>query len=136
MSASDDESLESTVGAIEDPEGSKLYSYAYLSALFAVIAGGLAASVYFGYLTPDVTVTATLSVGWVLEYAVAGMVALFFLWTFAQVSNITGMAFISGVVGTVARIADNYELPREDEMTGDGGGASDESDGTDTDSNA
>jgi len=130
MSSADDDSLQSTVGSIEDPEGSKTYSYAYLTGLFVVIVGGLAASVYFGYVTPDVEVTATLSIGWILEYAVAGMVALFFLWTFAQVSNITGMAFISGVVGAVARIADNYELPHErDEST-------DTNDTDDDDSNA
>jgi len=115
--AADDDTaddIQDDVEGIDDPGGSKTYSYAYLSALFAVIVVGLAASIYAGLVTPDVEVTATLSIGWILEYTVAGLVALFFLWTFAQVANIVGMGFIGGVVGVIARIAHNYELPNAD----------------------
>jgi hypothetical protein len=120
----DTDDLADDVGGVDDPEGSKTYSYVYLTALFAAIVAALAASVYFGFVTPDVEVNATLSIGWILEYTVAGIVALFFLWTFAQVANIVGMNFIGGVVGVIARIAHNYELPNppgdtEDEGEGD-----------------
>jgi hypothetical protein len=111
MSTDQSDDLEEQVDDVEDPGGSKTYSYAYLTALFALIVGGLIASIYFGLVTPDVEVTATLQIGWILEYTVAGIVVLFFFWTFAQVANIVGMGFISGVVGVVARIAHNYQMP-------------------------
>jgi len=66
-------------------------------------------------VTPDIDVTASVSIGWVIEYTVAGLVGLFFFWTFAQVANIVGMGFIAGVIRIVARIADNYELPNPDD---------------------
>lgn len=111
MSTDQSDDLEEQVDDVEDPGGSKTYSYGYLTALFALIVGGLIASIYFGLVTPDVEVTATLQIGWILEYTVAGIVVLFFFWTFAQVANIVGMGFISGVVGVVARIAHNYQMP-------------------------
>jgi hypothetical protein len=106
---------------IEDPGGSKTYSYAYLTVLFAVIVAGLAASIYLGIVTPDVDVTATLSIGWILEYTVAGIVVLFFFWTAAQIANVVGMSFVGGTIGLVARIADNYELPNQADAGGGGG---------------
>jgi len=120
MSTDQSEDLEEQVDGIEDPGGSKTYSYAYLTALFAVIVAGLAASVYFGLVTPDVEVTATLQIGWILDYAVAGIVGIFFFWTFAQVANIVGMGFVAGIVGVIARIAHNYELPNQGNDGGDG----------------
>jgi hypothetical protein len=119
--STDEPDLQAEVEGVDDPQGSKTYSYAYLTGLFVTVAAGLVAAVYFGYVTPDVDVVASVSIGWVLEYAVAGFVALFFFWTFAQVANIVGMGFISGVVGVVARIADNYELPNPDGDDGDDG---------------
>lgn len=104
---------------VEDPGGSKRYSYAYITALFAVAVGGLAAAVYFGYIDPSVEVQMSVDLGWLVEYTVAGLVVLFFLWTFAQVANIVGMGFIAGVVGAIARIADNYELPERREADDD-----------------
>jgi len=109
--STDPDEVQDQVDDVEDPGGSTMYSYAYLTGLFTLIAVGLVASVYFGFVTPDVEVTASLSIGWILEYAVAGIVVIFFFWTFAQVANIVGMGFISGVVGVVARIADNYQMP-------------------------
>lgn len=108
---------DSDIGDIEvqDPGGSKTFSYAYVSLLFLSILGAAVAAVRFGYVSPSVEIQATIQVGWIVEYTVAGLIALFFLWTFAQMANIVGMGFISGLVGAVARIADNYELPRRDE---------------------
>jgi hypothetical protein len=119
MSTDQSDDLEEQVDGVEDPGGSKTYSYAYLTGLFALIVAGLAGSIYFGLVTPDVEVTATLQIGWILEYTVAGIVVLFFFWTFAQVANIVGMGFISGVVGIVARIAHNYEIPNADDGDGE-----------------
>jgi len=112
---SSEESIEEAAQDVDDPEGSKTYSYGYLTALFlGLIALGVA-SVSFGYVTPDITINATLNAGWIVEYFAAGLAALFILFTFAQIANITGMSFISGLIGVIARIADNYSLPEDND---------------------
>lgn len=112
---SESETVEEAAQDVEDPEGSKTYSYGYLTALFLGIVGLGIASIYFGYVEPNIVVNATLNAGWIVEYFVAGLGALFLLWTFAQIANITGMNFISGIIGVIARIADNYSLPEKED---------------------
>ncbi len=112
---STDESIEDAAQEVDDPEGNKTYSCAYLSALFLGIVGLGIASVFFGYVEPNIVVNATLNAGWIVEYFVAGLGTLFLLWTFAQIANITGMNFISGLIGVIARVADNYSLPEDSE---------------------
>lgn len=112
---SESETVEDAAQEVEDPEGSKTYSYGYLTSLFLGLVGLGVVSVYFGYVTPDITVNATLNAGWIVEYFAAGLGALFLLWTFAQIANITGMNFISGIIGVIARIADNYSLPEKED---------------------
>jgi len=53
----------------------------YLVALFITLGVVIALAIHWGYITPDITVTATVSVGWVLEYLVAGLVAAFLAFT-------------------------------------------------------
>ena len=95
--------------------GQRWYAKAYLTALFAVIIAGLTAAVYFGIVQPEFIITAEASIGWVLEYLVMGVVALFLLWTAAMILIALPGSFVSGIMSAVARIADAYELPTDDE---------------------
>lgn len=56
-----------------------------LAILFGSIGLALAGAVYFGYIQPDITVTATVDAGWILEYLVAGVVAAFLLYVFTLI---------------------------------------------------
>ena len=53
---------------------------AKLAVLFGSMAGALALAVQLGYIQPAVTVEATLDIGWVVEYLVAGLAGLFLLY--------------------------------------------------------
>ena len=87
------------------------FAYAYFVLLIILVIGSLGASVYFGLIQIQATLTFQASLGWVMEYLAAGLVAVFLLFTFVQVVRITGIGFIQGLMGTIARIAHNYELP-------------------------
>jgi len=61
------------------------WAYAQLAALFGgVILAGVAA-VAFGIVDPSVTVSASVNIGWVVEYAVVGFVGAFLLYVFALI---------------------------------------------------
>jgi uncharacterized membrane protein YdjX (TVP38/TMEM64 family) len=61
------------------------WAYAQLAALFGgVILAGVAA-VAFGIVDPSITVSATVDIGWVVEYAIIGFVGAFLLYVFALI---------------------------------------------------
>jgi uncharacterized membrane protein YdjX (TVP38/TMEM64 family) len=62
------------------------WAYIQLAALFGgVIAVGVAA-VAVGIITPDITLTATVNVGWIVEWAVIGFIAAFLIYVFALIA--------------------------------------------------
>jgi len=87
------------------------YAYVYLTVLIVALLAGTYHAAHVGLIATDVTVTVHASLGWVVEWLLAGLVVLFLLWTFAQVVRATGGRFVSGVVNRVASIADSYQLP-------------------------
>jgi len=89
------------------------FAYAWFVLLILVLIGGFGASIWLGIVNIQATFTFQASLGWVLEYLVAGLVAVFLLFTFVQVVRITGIGFIQGLMSTIARIAHNYELPQQ-----------------------
>ena len=91
----------------------RVYAALYLTVLFVGMAGAAAASVYFGFVSPSITVTAEVSVGWLLEYLAIGLVALFLVFTAAMVLLLLPGNFVSGTTRAIARIADAYEIPEE-----------------------
>jgi len=61
------------------------WAYAQLAALFGgVILAGVA-SVAFGIVDPSITVSASVNIGWVVEYAIIGFVGAFLLYVFALI---------------------------------------------------
>jgi len=61
------------------------WAYAQLAALFGgVILAGVAA-VAFGVVDPSITVSATVDIGWVVEYAIIGFIGAFLLYVFALI---------------------------------------------------
>jgi uncharacterized membrane protein YdjX (TVP38/TMEM64 family) len=61
------------------------WAYAQLAALFGgVILAGVAA-IAFGIVDPSITVSASVNIGWIVEYAIVGFVAAFLLYVFALI---------------------------------------------------
>ena len=56
-----------------------------LAILFSGVGIALGASVYFGYIDPQITVLATVNAGWVFEYFIIGFIAAFLLYVFALI---------------------------------------------------
>jgi len=56
-----------------------------LAILFSGVGIALAASVYWGYIDPQITVLATANVGWVFEYLIIGFAAAFLLYVFTLI---------------------------------------------------
>lgn len=102
-------------GVLKPPRGSKTYSYVYISLVLLLILASGVGAVYYGFVQPDVDITVTMEVGWIVEYSIAGVVALLFLWTFAQMVNIIGVGFVTSLFSAIARIADNYSLPETED---------------------
>jgi hypothetical protein len=110
-----DEAGEQLEEATEDvTRGTRWYARTYLTVLFALVVAGVVGSVAFGYLDPHLTITATVDVGWLLEYLAMGVAAVFIVWTVAMVLIALPGLFLSGVISAAARIADAYELPGEE----------------------
>ena len=91
------------------------YAYAYLTLLVLLPVGALVAAVYFGIVDLEATVTLSPDLSTPATWLAQGLVVLFLVWTFVQVVRVTGIGFIQGLVGAVARIAHNYELPQQNE---------------------
>jgi len=79
----------------------QLGATAYLIGLYVTLGAALVAAVWAGYITPDITVAATVSVGWVLEYLIAGLVAGFLLFTFGMLLAALPGSII-GLLGSIA----------------------------------
>lgn len=80
---------------------------AYLIGLFVSIGLALVAAVYFDYVEPSLTITGEVSVGWVLEYLVAGIVAVFLIFTAAMVLVAIPVSISSAIVRFAAGIAES-----------------------------
>lgn len=110
-----DEAAEDLEDATEDvSRGLRWYAKIYLTVLFLGIVAAIGGAVYFGYINPNITVTATVEVGYLLEYVAMGLTGAFLLWTAAMILVALPGSFTANVVKATARVADNYELPTED----------------------
>lgn len=96
-------------------ENAVRYAYAYLTLLILLPLVGLAVGVYLDLIALNVTVSVEAALGQAVEWLTLGLVVAFLLWTFVQIVRVTGIGFISSLIGAVARAADNYELPQEDD---------------------
>jgi hypothetical protein len=89
------------------------FAYAYFVGLLALVIGAFAVSYWLGIIDLQATFTFQADLGWVIEYLAGIILVTFALFTFVQIVRITGIGFIRGLMRTIARIADNYELPGE-----------------------
>ena len=107
-----DDAADDLAAADEDVTASqRRYAYAYLTGLFALVVLAIAASIHFGLVTVDLRVTAAVNAGRVIEALLWVVVGLFGLFTTAQVI----IALPGSVLAALARIADNYQIPGNDE---------------------
>lgn len=95
---------------LKPPAGTRRYAVAYVSLLVLLPVVGLAAATALGWVSFDLTFTATVSIGWLIEYGLAALAGLFLLFTAAQVVKAIGVGFTRSIVSFVARQADNYQL--------------------------
>lgn len=105
---------------LEEPASSRTYAVAYVTALIALPVIAVAVGTWLGWISVDLTVTADVSAGWLIEYGLAAAGALFFVYTAAQVVRAIGVGFTASLVSGLARMADNYELPKESQDSGGG----------------
>jgi hypothetical protein len=54
-----------------------------LVVLFVAIAGALAIAVHAGFITPSIVVSATVNIGWIVEYLIIAITAAFIIYVFA-----------------------------------------------------
>lgn len=97
-------------------EGSVWYAYAYLSLLLLLPLLSLAVALWTGLVTLDATLTISPDLSTPAEWLAQGLVVVFLLWTFIQIVRVTGIGFVRGLIESIARIADAYELPGEPEQ--------------------
>jgi len=98
--------------SLRDIRGGTAYALAYLTGLFTLPIVATVAAVYFGYVTPDVTVQATVNLSTPLTWLAHGLVVVFLLWTALQIVRVTGVGFWARVIDIVAEIADSYQRQR------------------------
>jgi len=111
-SDSDSEDFDQAADDIEDADVSQAQRFTatgYLIALFLILGAAIAVAVHFGYIDPDITVTATVSVGWILEYLVAGLVAAFLLFTGAMVLVAIPVSISAAIIRFAGGIAESGE---------------------------
>jgi ABC-type Fe3+ transport system permease subunit len=93
------------------------YAYLYLSALLLLPLLAALIAVLTGIVQVDATVTVSPDLSTPVRWLVQGLVVIFLFWTFVQIIRVTGIGFIQGLIQSIARIADSYELPGEPEQT-------------------
>lgn len=106
----DEQDIDQAADDIEEADVSRSQRFtatAYLIGLFVTIGLALVAAVYFGYIDPSLTVTGEVSVGWVVEYLVAGIVAVFLLFTAAMVLVAIPVSISSAIIRFAAGIAES-----------------------------
>jgi hypothetical protein len=118
MSDKQTEQIDEAGEAIEDAQenvgrGMQWYARAYTTALFSILIIGLVATVHFGIVSPSVTVSATLELGWLLEYVAIFIAALFAFFTASMALIALPIGFVSGILSAAARIAKAEDLRNE-----------------------
>lgn len=83
----------------------RLGAGAQLAFLFISIIGALVAGVYFGYINPDVTLVASINIGWVLEYLIIGISAAVVIYIFALVLIVLPGSVLNALAGIAYGIA-------------------------------
>jgi hypothetical protein len=108
----DSEDFDQAADDIEDADISTTQRFTatgYLIALFITLGVTILAGIKFGYIDPAITITATLSIGWILEYLVAGLVAAFLLFTGAMVLVAIPVSLSAALIRFAGGIAESGE---------------------------
>jgi len=110
-----DESGEALAEADKDvTTGQRRYAYGYLTVLFLGIVLAIGGSVYLGILAPEITITATVSIGWIVEYVAMALAAAFVLFTFAMILVALPGSILSAIATLLANTAQGYVRRREE----------------------
>jgi hypothetical protein len=92
-------------------EAGRWFARAYVVGLLVLVVGGFSGLLYLGVLDLSVSLTAEVTVGWVVEYIVAGMGLLLVAFTAFMVVKAAGGNLVASVIRGGARLADAYSLP-------------------------
>ena len=101
-----DEAAEGLEASDEDiTSDTRSRAFWVLVSFYGLALTGLVAAVGFGYLSPSITVTATVDAGWVIEYLLAGLAGLLFVFLAASLLIWLPGSFMAGVVRAAYGIA-------------------------------
>jgi hypothetical protein len=111
-----DQAAEALEDANEDVTPAMRWSgFVWLVAVFGTLAVAIGAAVYFDYVTVDLAVSATVNIGWVVEYLVAGLVAVFLIMTFAALLIWLPGSFWGAVTRALGYAATGYQETNTDD---------------------
>lgn len=107
---------EQTAQELEDADDDvtrtqRWFAKSYLTVLFALLISAIGLSVYLGIVSPSITIEAHADIGWIIEYLTLFLVLAFVVFTTAMILIALPGSIVGAMVRTVARIADNYEMP-------------------------
>lgn len=88
----------------------RLSAGAQLALLFTALGGGIVAGVITGIIDPYIEIIATINIGWIIEYLVGGIAALFLLYVFSLILIWLPGSIISGLAGLAYGIAKQQGL--------------------------
>jgi TRAP-type C4-dicarboxylate transport system permease small subunit len=88
----------------------KWFARLYFISIFIILALATSILVYFNYISFNLSVTANISIGWIVEILLGSFVGMFVLFSGAMMLKATGAKTIKAMVSVIARIADNYTL--------------------------
>ncbi|AFH21985.1 hypothetical protein OSG_eHP14_00025 [environmental Halophage eHP-14] len=94
------------------------WAYLQLAVIFGIIAGGIALAIYLDVIALSLTLSADASVGWVLEYLVAGIVAAFLLYIAMLILIAAPGSIISLGASVAYGIAESQGLIDDDDTNG------------------
>ena len=101
-----DEAAEGLEASDEDVTSeTRSRAFRVLVSFYSLALAGLVAAVQLGYISPTITVTATVDAGWVIEYLLAGLAGLLFVFLAASLLIWLPGSFMAGVVRAAYGIA-------------------------------
>lgn len=106
----DGDDLDQAAEDIEDADISKTQRFTattYLIALFVTIGVAIVAAIWFDYIQLHIDATATVQVGWILEYLVAGIAAAFLVFTGAMVLVALPVSISAAIIRFAGGIAES-----------------------------
>ena len=115
IDAADDAGDQIEDAADETTLHQRVFAKAWVVAVAAVIVAAAILAVRLGYVDPSITISASVDVGDELALLVRGLVVVFLAFTAIMALVAAPGSYVSAIISAAARIADNYQLPGDDD---------------------